>query len=198
MLNVTTPFFTILVLECLFMHINPRFLAFAAVVCLVAASTHSTTVLAQDKMPASPPATVTATFDSVTATINYSQPSKKGREIFGNVVPFGEVWRTGANAATTFTLSKDAQFGGKAVKAGTYALFTIPGKDKWTVILNSDSKQMGAFNYKQAKDVLRVEVPSVASKEAVEKFTIMLPKADNGVGLTMAWDMTTVSVPLTK
>ncbi|TAE32484.1 MAG: DUF2911 domain-containing protein [Candidatus Kapaibacterium sp.] len=152
---------------------------------------------AQQK-PASPPATATTTFDGITATVNYGQPSKKGREIFGKLVPFGEVWRTGANGATTLTLSGDAMLGGKAVKAGTYGLFTIPTKDKWTIILNTDSKQWGAYEYKKDKDVLRVDVPSAATKELVESFTISFEKAEKGATMTLAWDMTKVSVALTK
>ncbi len=152
---------------------------------------------AQQK-PASPPATATTTFDGITVTVNYAQPSKKGREIFGKLVPFGEVWRTGANAATTFTLSGDAMLGGKAVKAGTYGLFSIPTKDKWTIILNTDSKQWGAYDYKKDKDVLRVEVPSSATKEVVESFTISFDKAEKGATMNLAWDMTKVSVSLAK
>ena len=150
------------------------------------------------KTPPSPAATATATFDGVTATVNYSQPGKKGREIFGKLVPFGEVWRTGANAATTITFSGDVNFGGKALKAGTYALFTIPTKDKWTFIINSEAKQMGAFGYSKDKDVLRVEAIPTATKELVERFTISFDKADKGTILTLAWDMTKVSLPITK
>lgn len=153
---------------------------------------------AQDKKPASPPATATTTFDGITVTVNYAQPSKKGREIFGKLVPYGEVWRTGANAATTITFSGDAKIGGTAVKAGTYGLFTIPTKDKWTIILNTDSKQWGAYEYKKDKDVLRVDVPSGASKDAVEMFTIAFEKAEKGATMTLAWDMTKVSVPVSK
>jgi hypothetical protein len=159
--------------------------------------TPSGSLLAQGK-PASPAATATATFDGITATVNYAQPSKKGREVFGKLVPFGEVWRTGANAATTLTLSGDAMIAGKALKAGTYGLFTIPTKDKWTIIVNSVAKQFGAFSYSKDKDVLRVDVPSAASKDAVEMFTIAFEKADKGTTMTLAWDMTKVFVPMMK
>lgn len=159
-----------------------------------------------DKAPASPAATATTTFDGVTATINYSQPGKKGREIFGGkLVPFGEVWRTGANAATTITFSGDVNFGGKALKAGTYTFFTIPTKGKWTFIVNSQlleadgkSNLWGAYNYNPAKDVLRVDAIPTATKELVERFTISFDKADKGTMLTLAWDMTKVSLPITK
>jgi Protein of unknown function (DUF2911) len=166
--------------------------------CGFAVSTVSTTLSAQNKKPASPPATATATFDGITVTINYAQPSKNGREIFGKLVPYGEVWRTGANEATTLMVSNNVQFGGKPLKAGTYSLFTIPAKDKWTVIVNSVAKQFGAFSYEQAKDILRVEVPAMMGKESTERFTITLPKAGSGLNLHMMWDKTMVSVPMTK
>jgi hypothetical protein len=148
----------------------------------------------------SPAATATTTFDGVTVTINYSQPAKKGREIFGKLVPYGEVWRTGANEATTITLTGDVNFGGTALKAGTYSLFTIPTKDKWTFIVNSVPKQSGAFEYNKNKDkdVLRVEAVPVTIKESIERFTISFDKANKGTMLTLTWDMTKVSVAITK
>lgn len=146
----------------------------------------------------SPPATTVTTFANVTVTVKYFQPAKKGREIFGKLVPYGEVWRTGANNPTKISFSSDVVFGGKALKAGEYALFTIPNKDKWIVIINSDFKQWGAFGYKQEKDLLRTEVAPTATKELVERFTIGFEQADNGTMLIMAWDMTKVSVTITK
>ncbi|MCS6807907.1 MAG: DUF2911 domain-containing protein [Bacteroidota bacterium] len=144
----------------------------------------------------SPPATATTTFNGVTVTVNYSQPAKKGREIFGKLVPYGEVWRTGANEATTITLSRDAMINGKALKAGTYALFTIPNKSQWTIIINSDAQQWGAYNYNQAKDILRTDVPVATLKEPVERFTINFEQSKNGSILVMMWDTTKVSVPI--
>ncbi len=146
----------------------------------------------------SPPATATTTFDNVTVTVKYHQPAKKGREIFGKLVPYGEVWRTGANNPTKISFSADVVIGGKALKAGDYALFTIPNKDKWIVIINSDFNQWGAYSYKQEKDLLRTEVTPTTTKESAERFTIGFEKADKGTMLTMAWDMTKVSVAITK
>lgn len=103
----------------------------------------------------SPPAAMSHTIGEAKITIKYSQPSTKGREIYGELVPYGEVWRTGANEATTFTTDKDISIDGKTVAAGTYALFTIPGEKEWTIILNSDANQWGAYKYDQEKDVLR-------------------------------------------
>ncbi len=126
--------------------------------------------------------------------ISYGQPSKRDREIFGKLVPYGEVWRTGANEATEITFAKNATFGGKPVKAGTYTLFTIPGKSEWTFILNSTLKQWGAYKYNEIKgnDVLKVTVPAGTIGSPVEKLTITLPANK----LVVEWDKTKVEVPV--
>ena len=128
--------------------------------------------------------------------ITYCRPSKKGRDVFGGLVPYGKVWRTGANEATEITFNKDVKFGGKEVKKGTYTLFTIPEKDKWTVILNTVLGQWGAFSYNQAKDALRVEVPASEASSETEMFTITLNEAEKGASLDMVWDKTKVSVTI--
>lgn len=127
--------------------------------------------------------------------ISYGQPSKRDRVIFGELVPYGKVWRTGANEATEITFVKNAFFGGKPVKAGTYTLFTIPGNKEWTFILNSELNQRGAYQYNElkGKDVLQIKVPSSAISGApVEKFTISLPAGK----LLLEWDKTSVAVPI--
>lgn len=126
-------------------------------------------------------------------SVSYGAPSKKGREIFGGLVPFGQVWRTGANNATEITFTADTKFGGQDIKAGTYSLFTIPGEKEWTVILNSELKQWGSFGYEKikAKDVLKVTSTPVKIKEVVEQFTI---RFDNSNNLILEWDTTQVSV----
>lgn len=127
--------------------------------------------------------------------VSYGQPSKRDRVIFGKLVPYGEVWRTGANEATEITFEKDGTFGGKPVKAGTYSLFTIPGEKEWTFILNSELKQWGAYKYNEikGKDVLQVKAPATTISGApVEKLTITLP---NGK-LVLEWDKTKVEVPV--
>ncbi len=125
-------------------------------------------------------------------TVTYGRPYKKGRVVFGELEKYGKVWRIGANEATVITFKKDGQFGGKAVKAGDYGFFAIPGEKEWVVILNSEPKQWGAYNYKQDKDVLRVTVPATASKEPVEKLNFEVK--DNA--LVFAWDNAGFSVPL--
>lgn len=124
----------------------------------------------------SPPATMEHTVNDAHITIKYSQPSVKERDIYGGLVPYGKVWRTGANEATTFTTDKAILVNGKALKPGTYSLFTIPNKDKWTIIFNSEGGLWGAYKYDEEKDVLRVEaIPQ--SSEHVEMMTFT-PSSD--------------------
>ena len=136
--------------------------------------------------------------------ISYSQPSKKGREIFGNaaaddkvkiVVPYGKVWRTGANEATEIEINRDITIGGQALKAGKYSLFTIPNQDKWTIIFNSEISLWG-INHDEKNDVLRVDVPAMMRDEVLEKFTISLKEAEGGADMILEWDKTKVVVPI--
>ena len=138
----------------------------------------------------SPPAEATASVDGTDITINYSQPSVKGREIFGGLVPYGEVWRTGANEATTFEASSDVQIEGQTLPAGKYALFTIPTEEAWTVIFNNVPDQWGAYDYDEAQDALRVEVTPEDTSEAVETLTFEV--GDDG-NVTMMWADKSVS-----
>ena len=127
----------------------------------------------------------------------YSRPQKNGREVFGNLVPYDKVWRTGANECSEIKFYKDALLAGLEVKAGTYALFTIPGKEKWTIILNNGLDQWGAFGYDAAEDALRVEVPVRPTDEPVEAFAITFSESEDGaVNLVLAWDRTKVEVPV--
>ena len=134
----------------------------------------------------------TVSNDNVSVT--YGRPYKKNRPIFGSLVKYGEVWRTGADEATEITFKKDGTFAGKPVKAGTYTLFTIPGEKEWTIILNGKTGQWGAYDYEKnkAQDVLKVNVPSGSTSAAAEQLTITLPAN----ALVIAWDKTQVSVPL--
>lgn len=126
----------------------------------------------------------------------YGRPQKKERVIFGELEPYGKVWRTGANEATEIKFYKDVTIDGKVVKAGTYALFTIPDKDKWTIILNSELDQWGAYSYNKEKDVLRTDVPVKPSSAPIEAFTIIF-KEDKTVSMVLAWDKVIVEVPIT-
>jgi hypothetical protein len=138
----------------------------------------------------SPPAVVKTTVRGTDITIDYSRPALKGRAVFGEkspLAPVGEVWRTGANEATTFTVSKDVKIEGQTLAAGTYGLFTIPGATEWTIIFNKTAKQWGAYEYKAADDVLRVKVKPKTVATPVEQFTIM---ADKSGKVTLAWGKT--------
>jgi hypothetical protein len=143
---------------------------------------------AQDK-PASPKAEAAGKAGNASVKINYSQPSARGRKIMGELVPFGQVWRTGANEATVIEFDKAVQIEGKDLPAGQYALFTIPGENEWTIIFNKDTKQWGAYNYKQSDDVLRVTVKPAKTDQFVETLTIA-PDKDK---VTIKWENTQVA-----
>jgi hypothetical protein len=155
--------------------------------------------LAQEAIKArpSPLAIVTARYKDTYLKITYSQPHKRGREIFGKVIPYDQLWRTGANEATEITLSKDMIINSQALKAGTYSLFSIPSKEKWTIIINSDLGMWGSYNYNQKMDVLRFEVPVETLKEVVyEPFTILIDQKTDKATLSLLWDKTKVSFPI--
>lgn len=135
----------------------------------------------------SPPATTTARVGAATVTINYSRPSVKGRKIFGEHEPYGKVWRTGANEATTFEVDKSVTINGQPLPAGKYALFTIPTATTWTVIFNKTPDQWGAFKYDQQQDALRVEVTPKKTAKLTEQFLISIAK--NGK-VAMMWENT--------
>ena len=139
---------------------------------------------AQDKKPLSPKETVKANVGGANVEIVYSRPSSRGRTMIGGNEKYGQVWRTGANEATTVEFDKAVKIEGKDLPAGKYALFTIPGEKEWTIIFNKDHKQWGAYNYKQSDDVLRVTVPVKKPASFVETFTIST-KNDQVV---LAWE----------
>ena len=132
-------------------------------------------------------------------TLDYSRPSAKGRVIFGDVVPFGKMWRTGANAATKITFSEDVKLEGKDVKAGTYAIYTVPNKDSWEVILYSDLTMGGnTSNYKAENEVLRVGVKSTTLSKSIETFTINLSDVTaTSTTLEFIWEKISVPVKIT-
>jgi hypothetical protein len=128
--------------------------------------------------------------------IVYGRPQKKGRVIFGELEPYGKVWRTGANEATEIKFYQDVSLDGKSIKAGTYTLFTIPEKDKWTIILNSELDQWGAYMYKKEKDVLRLDIKTNKPENVVEAFSILINETDNGANMIMAWDDVRIDIPI--
>lgn len=144
---------------------------------------------AQEKAPASPPASANAKIGTTDISVKYSSPAVKGRKIWGELVPYGQVWRTGANEATTITFSKDVTVEGQKLKAGTYALFTIPGDKEWTIIFNKTAKQWGAFKYDEGQDALRVKVKPVAAKSMNERMKIDIqPKGKTAGVVTIMWE----------
>ena len=128
----------------------------------------------------------------------YGRPGLKGRVAFGGLVPYGKIWRTGANTATKIKFSTPVKFGGAAIPAGSYELFTIPGEKEWTVIVHKDSSQWGAYSYKQENDVARVTAQPVALAAAVETLTIDFNDLrDESATLNFTWEKTRVPVKIT-
>lgn len=128
--------------------------------------------------------------------IIYSRPQKKGREIFGVLEQYGKVWRFGANESTEVRFFQKVTIGGKKIKAGTYSLFAIPNKDKWTIIVNSQTDRWGAFTYDQSKDLVRVEVPVKTLAKSIEYFSLTFTPKEKGANLIIGWDKTQVELPI--
>lgn len=148
------------------------------------------------KQRPSPLAIAAIRFKDAYIKITYSQPEKRGREIFGKLVPYGEVWRTGANEATEITTTKNIQINGTLLKAGTYSVFTIPQKDKWTVIINGEVGLWGAYNYNSKLDVMRFDVPVMQSDVVYESFTMEFNHRNEVADLLLYWDKTKISIPV--
>jgi hypothetical protein len=146
---------------------------------------------------ASPAATVTQKIGLTDVSVEYSRPSARGRKIYGGLVPFGEVWRTGANTATKLTFGGDVKFEGTAVPAGSYALYTIPGEGEWTVILSKVTGQWGSYQYDEKNDLLRAKVKPTALKDPVETMCISLDNVrDDKAELAISWDKTRVAAKI--
>ncbi|WP_375444874.1 DUF2911 domain-containing protein [uncultured Fibrella sp.] len=135
--------------------------------------------------------------DKLVARVTYTRPAKNGREVFGKLVPYGKVWRAGANEAPEIKFYQDVTIGGKKIPAGSYALLTIPNETEWTIILSSDLDQWGAYSYNQALDIARVNVPVQKSEAAIENFSIQFAKKDaKNATMYVGWDTTMVAVPV--
>ena len=129
--------------------------------------------------------------------LSYSRPNMRGRNIFGDLVPYGAVWRTGANNATTLTFSDEVMIGGKKISAGKYGLLSIPGASEWTIILSKQTDVTSPSAYQQSMDVVRLNVPSVSLPFAIESFMILFEKIkSNELELMILWDQTMVSFPI--
>lgn len=160
------------------------FLILAAVV-----STTQSCAQQEDKSKRpSPPATLTASNNGVNIKIDYSQPSVKGRTIGKDIAPYGQVWRTGANEATTFEVNRDVKVEGQPLKAGKYGLFTVPGENEWTIIFNKQPNQWGAYKYEEQQDALRVNVKPTKAPSFTERMTF----AQKGDKIALMWGDTEV------
>jgi hypothetical protein len=131
-----------------------------------------------------------------TIKTDYSSPRMKGRKIFGDLVPYGKVWRTGANEATTFVTSSDVVVGGKTVPAGSYTLFTVPGADKWTLIINKKTGEWGIPYKYESDELARIDMKVSKLPSPMENFTINYDKSGNGCTLQIEWETTRTSIDI--
>lgn len=145
----------------------------------------------KSKKPLSPPAHTETTINGKKVSIDYSAPSMRGRKIMGELVPFGQVWRTGANSATTLKTETDLLIGGKKVPAGTYTIYSLPGENDWQLIINKQTGQWGT-EYHQEQDLVRIPLKKEATAGPVETFKITL----SPTSLVMEWENTKLSTDL--
>ena len=159
----------------------------------------ATILAAQQGKPASPPGEATLKFaDGKTVSIEYSRPSMRGRKIFGGLVPYDQVWRTGANAATSLKTDVALNIGGANVPVGSYTLYTLPGASSWKLIINKQTRQWGT-NYDQSQDLARVDMKVSQRSTPLEQFTISFDKSGAGSAtLKLEWDTTIASVEVTE
>lgn len=153
---------------------------------------------AQIKMPqASPNSKISQQVGLTMLHLDYSRPGKKGRKIFGELVPFGSVWRTGANNPTTLEFSEDVTVNGQPLTAGKYAIYTIPEKNEWTIIFTRNTELWGAIGYNPSDDALRIKVPVKKLKKTVESMEIRFSDlTDSGATLNILWDKTSVGMDI--
>lgn len=149
----------------------------------------------QIQMPqASPSAKIGQKIGLTDVTVDYSRPSVKGRKIYGELVPFGQVWRTGANGAAIITFSTDVQIDGKNVPKGQYAIYSIPNKDQWTIIISKETKLWGAIGYTAENDLMRFTTASFKTSRKYETFEITFNNmTDNSAELSIKWEKTRVN-----
>src|SRR5256885_14498132 len=144
----------------------------------------------------SPPGNAEVTLKNKKITIDYGRPSMKGRKVVGGLVPFGQVWRTGANEATTLTTETDLNIGGTNVPAGKYTLYTLPSEGTWKLIINKQTGQWGTI-YEEAQDLARVDLKKSSLGKPVEQLTISFDKKnDSPADLVLQWETTQLSVPV--
>jgi len=149
--------------------------------------------------PPSPPQTIKQDFGISSIELSYSRPGIKGRKVFGDLVPYGKVWRTGANSATTIDFGDDVTIGGTKVPAGKYGLLTIPDKDNWKVIITKQLEVTNPADYKQESDLVRVDVKPMTMKDKMETFTMQFANVKPSTcELQIMWENTAVAVPISS
>src|SRR6202162_3010338 len=164
---------------------------------ILAFATLATAQMEKSKRPSPPASAVCKLPEGKTIKTDYSSPRVKGRKIYGELVPFGEVWRTGANEATTFVTSADVVVGGKTVPAGSYTIFTVPNADKWTLIINKKTGEWGIPYKYESDELVRVEMNVSKLPSPVENFTLAYDKSAGGCTLRLDWETTRASVDIT-
>ena len=171
-----------------------KILLFVAIVCYTLSS------VAQVKMPQpSTTQTIKQEFGMGAIELTYSRPVAKGRKIYGDLVPYNKLWRTGANAATRITFTDPVEMGGKKVDTGTYVLYSIPGLDSWEIILNKGLNNWGTDGYKESEDVIHFRVEPIKAKANIETFTMQFTNVKpESCELHIMWAKTTVSIPITS
>jgi Protein of unknown function (DUF2911) len=154
---------------------------------------------AQEKAPASPPAHAECKFsDGKSVKVDYSSPRMKGRKIYGGLVPYGQVWRTGANSATTFVTDTNVTVGSKDVPAGNYTMFTVPNQDKWTLIINKKTGEWGIPYKYEGDELARVDMQVSKTPSPVENFTISFDQSGNKCTMHLDWENTRASVDIVE
>src|SRR5258708_2696079 len=134
--------------------------------------------------------------EPLVARVIYSRPQKNGREIFGELLEYGKVWRLGANEATEIEFFKNVKINNQKVKKGRYTLYCIPNPDKWTVIINKETDTWGSFKYDEKRDLLRFDLSLQKQEEIADAFTMTFEKSATGANLLMVWDDVKVSLPI--
>lgn len=173
-------------------------------VALLAVATLASAQMGADKKPLSPPASAECKFtDGKTVKIDYSSPRAKGRKIFGDasekaLVPFGQVWRTGANASTTFVVGQAVSVGGTAVPAGSYTIFTVPKADSWALVISKKTGEWGTDYPGEKEDLARVPMTVSKTSAPVENFNIAFDQAGSKCTLRMEWENTSASVEVSE
>jgi hypothetical protein len=177
-----------------------KLIATLSVICLGIALFVVASHAQQDKSKRpSPPATATLDLGGgKSVTVDYSSPRLKGRHVGQELAPYGQVWRTGANEATTFVTTADIAVGGTAVPAGNYTMFTIPNKDKWVLIISKKTREWGTNYPGPSEDLARIDMKVSTLPSPVENFTIAFDKSANGGTMNLDWETTRAFVAIAK